>query len=704
MATEADRRKAVADEQKVANRALREGNDLTKVMGQLLNENLKVAKKVNQELKDKAETINVQMKAQGDLLKTSAKLKALDDRSAEIQQKIADGRDKQGKFTQGYNIHVLKGYKTQLDGLAASRAQVKEEQIRRDVALDAAQAMINGLEKVKGVISKIPIFGQSIADGLGLSDDNIQKLQKNLVKVVSGSMNFSDIMEGVDDIDFKKIAGLAAGIGLAVGLTAAIVKSATKFSELTDNIGEQFGSLNVLGSDLQNSLNASTVEAQKLGFNQAEVLSTTSTLSSEFGISLEQASALSGEIMKTAKATGLSVDEATKLTGELRVVAGLSQEQSEALIEGTAQLARQAGVAPQQVLKDIAGSSETIATFTKGTGENLFEAAIQARQFGLNIDSVAKAARSSLDFESSINAELEASTLLGQQINLQRARQLALDKDLVGFQKEIKNQLGDIGDFSKLNVFQQEALAKSVGMSVGEVAKLVSGTEKLSVAGALSAGNFDDLAGQEALSNLSKITNELKSLFTEALLLIGPEIDNIVGGFKTFLEESGGVTFLKDAFMSVANAIKLVIQYGPALVTMLAGIKAASLTMALAQTISAIAGSAAATPFLLGGGAVIAAGVIGATIAAAASMIPSFDNLGVGEGALVKGSPQTKALMQAQGGEMLIQKESLDGAGINVNALVEAQKETTRAITELTLTAGRGEIRVAMEPQFGGEL
>ena len=125
--------------------------------------------------------------------------------------------------------------------------------------------------------------------------------------------------------------------------------------------------------------------------------------------------------------------------------------------------------------------------------------------------------------------------------------------------------------------------------------------------------------------------------------------------------------------------------------------------MALAQTISAIAGSAAATPFLLGGGAVIAAGVIGATIAAAASMIPSFDNLGVGEGALVKGSPQTKALMQAQGGEMLIQKESLDGAGINVNALVEAQKETTRAITELTLTAGRGEIRVAMEPQFGGE-
>ena len=76
----------------------------------------------------------------------------------------------------------------------------------------------------------------------------------------------------------------------------------------------------------------------------------------------------------------------TKLFGTLGQVLGLSQHQSEALIEGTAQLARQAGVAPQQVLKDIAASSETIATFTKEGGQNLFEAAVAARQFGLNIE------------------------------------------------------------------------------------------------------------------------------------------------------------------------------------------------------------------------------------------------------------------------------------------------------------------------------
>jgi hypothetical protein len=40
----------------------------------------------------------------------------------------------------------------------------------------------------------------------------------------------------------------------------------------------------------------------------------------------------------------------------------------------------------------------------------------------------------------------------------------------------------------------------------------------------------------------------------------------------------------------------------------------------------------------------------------------------------------------------------------NFTGLIEAQKETTRAITNMQLTAGRGEIRVAMEPQLGGAL
>ena len=105
-------------------------------------------------------------------------------------------------------------------------------------------------------------------------------------------------------------------------------------------------------------------------------------------------------------------------------------------------------------------------------------------------------------------------SMIGKQLNFQRARQLALEGDIAGATKEVVSQLGSEAEFNKLNVLQRESLAKSIGVSVGELSKLVGQTDKLSVSGALAAGNFDDISGQEALSNLSKITNQFISLAT----------------------------------------------------------------------------------------------------------------------------------------------------------------------------------------------
>ena len=49
-------------------------------------------------------------------------------------------------------------------------------------------------------------------------------------------------------------------------------------------------------------------------------------------------------------------------------------------------------------------------------------------------------------------------------------------------------------------------------------------------------------------------------------------------------------------------------------------------------------------------------------------------------------------------------RQSAGGSEIDINPIIEAQKATTMAISNLALTAGRGEIRVAMEPQMGGNL
>jgi len=494
------------------------------------------------------------------------------------------------------------------------------------------------------------------------------------------------------------------------GIFTALVGIAKNFASQLDIVGKQFGSLVNLGPNLTDDLLNSGNEAIKLGQGLAETSAITSDLASNFGISLDNAVGLSNKILDTAMATGLSNDEATKLFGTLGQVAGLSAQQSEHLIEGTAQLARQAGVAPQQVLKDIAASSETIAIFTKDSGENLFEAAVAARQFGLNIDTVAKAARSTLDFQSSMEAELQASVLLGQQINLQKARELALDKDLVGFQQEIKNQLGDIGDFTELNVFQQESLAKALGMSVGEVAKLSSGSQKLSVAGALSSQSFGDLLGQDGISNLTTLINSFKSLGATLVKELGGPLEEVIGQVKDFVQSSGGIAVIKETVIGLAAGIGKLIMNLPTLIGLMVGLKTASIAAGIATTVLAVTKAASATAIIGGIGAVVVAGLIAAMVAKSVSSLPKAQTgisgfsggpLMVGEsGPEIMNVPRGTNVTSAEPTRQVMSQNNL----MDIKPLIEAQNKTTEAISKLEITAGRGQIRVAMEPALGGAL
>jgi len=70
-----------------------------------------------------------------------------------------------------------------------------------------------------------------------------------------------------------------------------------------------------------------------------------------------------------------------------------------------------------------------------------------------------------MDFESSINAELEAELLLGKNINLEKARLAALNNDQKTLMEEINREMGTFEDFSKMNRIQQEAMANAVGMT-----------------------------------------------------------------------------------------------------------------------------------------------------------------------------------------------------------------------------------------------
>jgi len=647
----AENPKELAAAQKLANEAMKESNDLTRTLGDLLSRNIDKAGKMNKLIENRAKTLGTMLGNTEEDLSTFEKIKNVQKNISSTESKLAQSRQKSGGFAKGFNQHIERGLKLDLEGLSAERSRLVLDELREKVynrLLDVAKKLRNALT-----------------------------------------------------------------IG---GILAAGFKILQSFSGTLDTVGKTFGSLNVLGEDLTGSLVNASTEASKLGFGIDEVSAVTADLASNFGISLDQASQLSTQILDTAKATGLSVDETTNLVGQLKVVAGLSADQSESLIEGTAQLARQAGVAPQQVLKDIAASSETIAIFTKDSGENLFEAAVAARQFGLNIDSVAKAARSTLDFESSIAAEVEASVMLGKQLNLQKAREAALNKDLVGFQEEIKNQLGDIGDFTELGVFEQESLAKALGYSVTEVAKLASGTEKLSVAGALSAGTFEDISGQTALSNLSQLTGKFNQLSKTFLNSLGPVLNDVVGSVNTFLANEENVEKLRGTFRGLANTIGAIVTNIPLIIagfTAMGAFKFVGALSGLKAITSAMKGQSiiAGLSAIMKGGAMGGPLGIAATVAAAIAGFATFKSLSnsvkVDDVAIPSGGANVitgpAGSFQLNPNDQVVAGTNLGSGGskMDMNPLVEAVNKTTDAITNLQLTAGRGEIRVAMEAPLG---
>ena len=140
-------------------------------------------------------------------------------------------------------------------------------------------------------------------------------------------------------------------------------------------------------------------------------------------------------------------------------------------------LARAEGVSSKIILEDLAEDADKFAEFAKDGGKNLAEAAIAARKLGMNLSTVAGIADKLLEFETSIENQMQAQVLLGRSLNLDKARELALSGDLKGLAEEVKNQVGSQAEFEAMNVIQRRALAEALGTNVADLGRMVRGED-----------------------------------------------------------------------------------------------------------------------------------------------------------------------------------------------------------------------------------
>jgi hypothetical protein len=173
--------------------------------------------------------------------------------------------------------------------------------------------------------------------------------------------------------------------------------------------------------------------------------------------------------------------------------------------------------------------------------EILAEAATEARALGLSLAQVDAIAGSLLDFESSIENELAFQMLTGKEINLDKARQLALDNDLAGLSKEIGENAGITEAYSTGNRIQQEAAAKALGMSREDLGDMVYKQELLN----LGAEGFTEAYGETAYQSMLAMSATDK--FEASLAKVKGVIGDIGTLFSPIID---GFAFLVGAISS----------------------------------------------------------------------------------------------------------------------------------------------------------
>ena len=286
-----------------------------------------------------------------------------------------------------------------------------------------------------------------------------------------------------------------------------------------------------------------------LGFAFKDAEETAKGLSKEFGglKDVSFSTQLNANLMATNM--GISGAEAANVVGNFARMNEGSAATAMDMAATTKAMGKAAGVPIDSLMKDVAGSSKAFAEYGKDGGLNIAKAAVAAAKLGVGMDSLTKVTDSLLDFETSINSEMELGAMLGKQLNLDRARGLAYEGNIGGAVKETLQQLGGIEEFNKMDIFQKRKAAELLGLSVDEFQKMAANSDKLNEDGSIQLSQFDTM--KETLTAIATgPLGSMVSAFGSGLVAVGQMSPML----KDMGINVGGMA--KSAFEYVKNLIK----------------------------------------------------------------------------------------------------------------------------------------------------
>ena len=414
--------------------------------------------------------------------------KELKDRVAKLEAKKKELElEKEAVKTKYTDIDLRKSQDAITDEiLKKNYGTVEVSKAKREEAFNEASILKNNLSLEEGILEKAKArLGQEeeINKKLGLSGSLVKSLGGAMGKLGLDSKIVADALEEAEESmreaakDANNMFPAMAGLGpLAKGFGKALTDPLTIISA----IGKGFIAVNK--AQVESIRLTGSAATSMAGFSgkvaaTSEVLEVAAAATRQLGL---DANAVFGNELLTSVTylqheLGLTADQAARF-GSISVLTGkTTKDINKDISAGASEMNKMAksGVPLGVVLQDVLNASDDITASLGNNPKAIAKAATAARALGMDLAKINNIADGLLDFESSIEAELEAQLLTGKNINLSKARELALNNDLEGVARELAKNGASAAEFADMNRVQQEAMAKAMGMSRAELGKMV---------------------------------------------------------------------------------------------------------------------------------------------------------------------------------------------------------------------------------------
>ncbi len=565
--------------------------------------------------KDLAKSAEHLSKANQDSLKTEAQANKLAKQKQELLRKQSRQNAIIAKLEER-RLNASEGERESID--KALRGLYDQQEVSGEIlqnfdgivsANDKLKKETKWLDKMSKTFGSIPGLGPLIGDPLKKAG----QIYKD-ARIGDKSLGIKPASK------FKSMAKSAGSIADSFG-PAMLIKSLLSVDSSTTKLAH---TLQMSKDDVQTikkRFDDIAIGSGKAYLNQKNLIEATSQVSSALGVAKGfQEDSVKNQAFLT-KQLGLSVDEAGSFAKYSEFTGKLQGTTNKEIANQVAALQKETGIALKlnDVFREVAKANAGLQAAYGFNNELIAKQVTLTMKIGLNLDQSAKMASQLLDFESSIAKELEAELLTGKDLNLEKARLLALQGKNTEAAAEMARQVGGTAELSRMNVLQQEALANAVGLSRDELIASVQQREILERIGDRSLeqlyaehGTREAIAaitGEELLKSMEQESAAAK--FEAAVIKLQEAFGNMMAGpFGNFIDGLASA-------MNHAGTLKLLL-YG------MTAISFGKLLMSLASmgaTLATTATGAIATASALSLG-IAAIAIVGGIVA----MVAAFNS------------------------------------------------------------------------------